>query len=79
MFRSPPAELTLKFRWWAKGYGRQDSFGMDDAVASPCADGFNPIFVNGFHFVLLEYGIGRSIRLSPVHGSNLSKGTVQAS
>src|SRR5438445_399388 len=48
MFRSPPADLTLKFRRRAKGYGLQDSLGMDDAIAPPCADGFNTIRVNGF-------------------------------
>src|SRR2546430_16139460 len=76
MFRSPPAYLTLKFRRRTKRYGRQDSFGMDDAVASPCADGFNTIFVNRFHSVLLERDGGRAIRTqptSPVRGQQIDR------
>src|SRR5205823_4323272 len=76
MFWSPPADLTLKFRRRAKRYGRQDSFGMNDAVASPCADSFNTIFVNGFHSVLLECDGGDQFELSPRHGSNASKETL---
>jgi hypothetical protein len=54
MFRRPAAYLSLKLRRRAKRYGGLNFLGLDDAIASACAECINSIFMVSFHLLLLS-------------------------